>query len=71
MTVNRSAERQRHVRALIYLLVSLSLALLGNFYLGFDRGQTLAYAVTAYIMLNLLNFRAMFVRSTPPNDASQ
>ena len=68
LPVNRCVERRRHVRALTYLLVSFSLALLGYAYLGFDQGQTFAYAVAAYVMLNLLNYRAMFVRTGRSSD---
>jgi hypothetical protein len=48
------------VRALLYASTSFLLALVGYFYLGFDRGHTMAYAVAAYVILNALNHRAMF-----------
>ncbi|MHB1132109.1 MAG: hypothetical protein ACYC4L_06925 [Chloroflexota bacterium] len=68
MTMKPFAERERHTRALVYVIVSFTLALLGFLFLGFDRGQTLAYAVTSYVVLNALNYRAMFVRTSPRGD---
>jgi hypothetical protein len=52
--------RSRHLRAVAYVVVSFALAAFGCLYLHFDRAQTLLYAVSAYVMLNALNHRAMF-----------
>ncbi|MCL4465954.1 MAG: hypothetical protein M1401_19250 [Chloroflexi bacterium] len=63
-----AAERERHVRALLYACTSFLLALVGYLYLGFDRGHTIAYAVAAYVILNALNHRAMFGRLAVSQD---
>ncbi len=53
-------DRQRHVRAIAFVTVSFALGLVG--YLGFGLGhpQTLGYAISVYLALNLLNSQAMF-----------
>jgi hypothetical protein len=64
---NQSAdERERHIRAFLYMATAFGLAVLGYVQMGFDRWQTFGYAVSAYVILNALNYRAMFVRRTPP-----
>lgn len=66
-----ASERQRHGRAALYVCLSLALALLGNLLLGFDRAQTVGYAVTAYVLLNVLNYRAMFGRPVDRKDGAE
>ncbi len=62
-------DRQRHVRMFWYASVALALAVSAYLFLGFDRVQTLGYAVACFVMLNLLNFRAMY---TPhPGDSDR
>lgn len=64
---NRSAgERERHLRASLYVAIAFFLAVLGYLQLGFDRAQAISYAVCAYLILNALNYRAMFARPVPP-----
>lgn len=58
-------DRGRHFRAALYVLVSLVLSVSAYFWLGFDRGQTLGYAVATYVALNVLNYRAMFSKRDP------
>ena len=58
----RARDRDRHVRAIWFVLVSFTLAVVGYLWLGFDRQQTIGYCVAAYIALNALNYRAMFLR---------
>lgn len=54
-------DRGRHRRALVYACVSLLLAVCGYLVLGLDRAQTLGYGVLAYVLFNVLNYRAMFL----------
>ncbi|MBI2941179.1 MAG: hypothetical protein HYY04_12145 [Chloroflexi bacterium] len=61
-------DRQRHFRSIVYALTSFTLALAGYLWLGFDRAQTIGYGVAAFLLLHLLNFRAMYARSAPPGD---
>jgi len=66
---NESAtERNRHRRAIAYVCISFALAVFGCLYLGFDRSQTMAYGVLAYVILNALNYRAMFAPAAQPQD---
>lgn len=60
--VERTRDRARHVRAIWFVLVSFTLAVAGYLWLGFDREQTIGYCVAAYIALNALNYRTMFLR---------
>lgn len=70
MIGNLSAgERERHLRAFLYVATAFGLAVLGYLQLGFDRWQTVGCAVCAYVTLNALNYRAMFVR--PPHPANR
>ncbi len=62
------SNRERHLRAICYVLVSLCLALVGYVFMGFDRAQTLGYAVAAYVILNAVNFRAMFGGQKPGDE---
>ncbi|MGQ9675773.1 MAG: hypothetical protein ACUVX1_08905 [Chloroflexota bacterium] len=55
-------DRERHFRLGWYVLVALILSMVGHGLLGFDLVQTLCYGVLAYILLNALNYRVMFVR---------
>lgn len=61
-----ATERERHGRAMVYVLVALVVALYGYQVLGFDQGRTLACAVLAYVLLNVRNYRAMFGRPRYP-----
>jgi hypothetical protein len=62
MPTGLSSHRERHLRAISYVLVSLVLAVVGYTLLGFDRTQTVGYAAAIYVFLNVLNFRVMFSR---------
>jgi len=55
-------ERERHSRALWYAVVAFGLAACAYLFLGFDRTQTLGYAISCFVMLILVNCRAMFTR---------
>lgn len=55
-------ERERHCRALWYALVAFGLSICAYLFLGFDRSQALGYAVSCFVMLNIVNFRVMFAR---------
>lgn len=55
-------ERERHNRALWYAIVAFSLAAGSYLFLGFDQTQALGYAISCFVMLNLVNFRTMFAR---------
>ncbi len=63
-----TTEGERHRRAVLYLCLSFALAVLGYLHFGFDRAQTLAYAVLAYGLLHVLNYRAMFGPLARPGD---
>ncbi|MHB1007140.1 MAG: hypothetical protein ACYC3S_16090 [Chloroflexota bacterium] len=54
-------DRGRHWRAVVYAGISLLLAVCGYLVLGLDRAQTLGYGVLAYVLFNVLNYKAMFV----------
>jgi len=41
------------------VIVSLTLAILVNLWLGFSKGQTLGYGVATYVALIALNYRSM------------
>jgi len=58
-----SSDRERHIRAVSYVLVALVLALIGYYFIGFDRVATVWYGVAIYLFLNALNYRSMFGRS--------
>lgn len=68
-------ERERHGRARWYVTVCFVLAVCAYEFLGFDRVQAVGYAVSCFVMLHLVNFRAMLApipepssgRSSQPN----
>lgn len=53
-------ERGRHSRALVYCFAAFALAAFGYLYLGFDRSQTVAYAVLTFVLFTVNNHRSMF-----------
>lgn len=53
-------DRERHFRLMWYVVVALTLSMVGHGFFGFDLLQTLLYGVIAYIMLNALNYRVVF-----------
>jgi|GEM_PF-6474887 len=53
---------ERHLRAIFYALISLALSLFGYFFLGLGRTQAIGYAASAFLVLLLLNRRAMLGR---------
>ena len=55
-------DRERHLRLAWYTLVALILSMIGHGLLGFDFARTLLYGVTAYVVLNALNYRVIFVK---------
>ena len=55
-------ESERHARARWYVAICFVLAVCAYGFLGFDRWQTIGYAVSCFTMLNLVNFRTMFGR---------
>ncbi len=55
-------DRERHFRLIWYVIVALVLSMVGRGLLGFDLVQTFLYGVTAYAILNALNYRVMFVK---------
>lgn len=63
-------ERARHSRALWYVIVAFCVAVGASLFLGFDRTQTFGYAISCFVMLNLVNFRAMFT-PLPAESAEQ
>ena len=58
-----SIQAERHLRAACYALLSFALALLAYYVFGFGRLQAIGYCATAFVVLNLLNRRAMFSRA--------
>ncbi len=62
MTRRERLERERHIRAVCFVAVSLCLSMVGYFWISFDRWQTLGYGVMAYCILILMNFRCMYER---------
>lgn len=68
MSSGLPVDRERHLRAVSYVLVALVLALIGHYVLEFDRTQTIGYAVAVYVFLNALNFRTMFGRQQSKED---
>ena len=59
----RARNRARHLRAAWFVVVSFTLAVAGYLWLDFDRQQTVGYCVSAYLLLNAVNFRTMFSRT--------
>jgi hypothetical protein len=55
-------ERDRHARARWYVVVCFALAAGAYLFLGFDRTQTLGYAISCFAMLHIVNYRVMFAR---------
>lgn len=58
----RVIERERHLRVVWYAAVAFALAAGAYFFLDFDRAQALGYAVSCFVMLNVVNFRTLFRR---------
>lgn len=52
----------RHRRLIAFAVISVLLAFVGYYFFGFGRDQTLAYAITAYALLNVLNYRSVLTR---------
>ncbi|TAK30281.1 MAG: hypothetical protein EPO21_19470 [Chloroflexota bacterium] len=61
--VSSDGPRSRHVRLICYVLVSFLLAVAVYSFFGFARSQAIAYSVSTYVLLNLLNFRRVLARS--------
>ncbi len=57
--------RNRHRRAVGFVLVSFVSSVFAHAWLGFDSSQTLGYAVVSYLVLTALNFREMFEKELP------
>ncbi len=57
-----AVERERHLRALAYAVISFALASAGYFWFGFDRAHAVGYCITAFVALVLLNRRTMLGR---------
>ncbi|MBI2863271.1 MAG: hypothetical protein HYX94_01750 [Chloroflexi bacterium] len=58
----REIERDRHRRLVFYTALSFSLAMLAYFFLDLDRLKALAYGACAFVLLGLLNYRAILAR---------
>jgi hypothetical protein len=54
--------KRRHLRLAWYLILSLVAAMVAYYRVGFDRQQAVAYAIAAYVVLVVLNFRAVLSR---------
>ncbi len=52
----------RHRRLMAFAFTAVTLALIGHFFFDFGKEQTFAYAVTAYVLLNALNYRSVLTR---------
>jgi hypothetical protein len=64
--VNRTlVQRERHMRAFWYAAISFALAVIAYLLLNFDQMQAFGYAVSCFVMLNVVNFRAMFAPLPP------
>ena len=67
------ADRPKHARLMMYVMIALILAMFGRLFLGFDLILTLGYGVAAYVLLNILNYRAVFLKTDikqPPDRKS-
>jgi len=62
--VSTNVPRSRHQRLVCYVLVSFLLAIVVYSFFGFTRSQAIAYCLSTYVLLNLLNFRKVLARST-------
>jgi len=58
----KSIERSRHRLLLLYATLSSFFAMVGYYVMNFDRLHAVAYAATAYVVLNALNYRSVLKR---------
>lgn len=61
--VSTDVPRRRHLRLVSYVLASFLLAVVVYSFFSFTRAQAIAYCLSTYVLLNLLNFRKVLARS--------
>ncbi len=59
------APGSRHLRLVCYVAVSFLLAVVVFSVFGFTRLQAIAYCLSTYVLLNVLNYRKVLARSAP------
>ncbi len=65
----RQIDRDRHLRLSFYVALSLALSIFGYLFMEFDRLHALGFGVTAFVLLNLLNYRVVLARVEPQRRA--